>query len=53
MGQVWPSAGLFGGASPLMLRDAVARFRGRALGVADSYGFSRLPLRPGLARIGP
>ena len=42
-----------GGASPLMLRDAVARFRGRALGVADSYGFSRLPLRPGLARIGP
>jgi hypothetical protein len=36
-----------------MLRDAVARVRGRALGVADSYGFSRLPLRPGLARIGP
>jgi len=52
-GQVWPSAGLFGGASPLMLRDAVARFRGRALGVADSYAFSRLPLRPELARIGP
>jgi len=43
----------FGRTAPLMLRDAVARVRGRALGVADSYGFSRLPLRPGLARIGP